>query len=184
MKSIFLVFIITVLFLVGMTKFTNDTNYNEAIRYAELSQYYNQLENGNVDNGGIFLETIELEVNFEGAVKSTKTIKVSYGTYLSEAIEKMGGLLEEADLRCINKNKVILESQSFYIPIGKNDDKVSINTAYEDELMTLTSVGGITASRIIEYRELNGNYDSLEAIMNVNGIGKQTFNKIKDNIIL
>jgi hypothetical protein len=44
MKSIIVVFVVTVLFLVGMTKFTNDTNYNEALRYHELSQYYNYIE--------------------------------------------------------------------------------------------------------------------------------------------
>ena len=57
MKSILLVFVITIMFLVGMTKFTNDTNYNEAIRYAELSQYYNQSLNiggGGSENSGIF----------------------------------------------------------------------------------------------------------------------------------
>ena len=34
MTSIFLVFLITLCFLIGMTKFTNDTNYNEAVRYS------------------------------------------------------------------------------------------------------------------------------------------------------
>ena len=43
MKTIILVFVITVLFLVGMTKFTNDTNFNEAVRYASLSNYYNSI---------------------------------------------------------------------------------------------------------------------------------------------
>ena len=184
MKSIFIVFVITVLFLVGMTKFTNDTNYNEAIRYAELSQYYDQKANGNSVPGNVFLETIELEVSFEGEVKSKKTIKVSYGTYLYQAIEEIGGLSKDADMRCINEYYVILTNQIFYIPGGKDLDKVSINNASEDELMTLPSVGGITASRIIEYRENNGEFETLEAIMNVNGIGSKTFNSIKDSIML
>ena len=187
MKSILLVFVITVMFLVGMTKFTNDTNYNEAIRYAELSQYYNQSLNiggGGSENSGIFLETIKIKVNFEGEVKSKKTIEITYGSYLSQAIEEVGGLSSEADTRCINMNYVILEDQSFYIPGGKDLPKVSINTADEDELMSLASVGGVTAKKIIEYRDVNGKFETLEALMNVNGIGTQTFNKVKDFIML
>lgn len=187
MKSILLVFVITVMFLVGMTKFTNDTNYNEAIRYAELSQYYNQSLNiggGGSENSGIFLETIKIKVSFEGEVKSKKTIEITYGSYLSQAIEEIGGLSSEADTRCINMNYVILEDHSFYIPGGKDLPKVSINTADEDELMSLASVGGVTAKKIIEYRDANGKFETLEALMNVNGIGTQTFNKVKDFIML
>ena len=185
MKSILLVFVITIMFLVGMTKFTNDTNYNEAIRYAELSQYYNQSLNiggGGSENSGIFLETIKIKVNFEGEVKSKKTIEITYGSYLSQAIEEIGGLSSEADTRCINMNYVILEDQSFYIPGGKDLPKVSINTADEDGLMSLASVGGVTAKKIIEYRDANGKFETLEALMNVNGIGTQTFNKVKDSV--
>ena len=187
MKSVLLVFVITVLFLIGMTKFTNDTNYNEAIRYMELSEYYDQMQNGGGTNGGgenVFLETIELEVTFSGAVKKTKSISVAYGSYLSYAIEQAGGLLEDADERCINKYYVILENRDFYIPFGSDLDKISINKADIDELMNLESIGSITASRIIEYRNTYGGFETLESIMNVTGIGTSTFNKIKDSIIL
>ena len=79
MKSIILVFIITICFLVGMTKFTNDTNYNEAVRYAELSEYYNQVGSSNVNQGGgVFLETIDIEITFSGEVKSKKSFKISH----------------------------------------------------------------------------------------------------------
>jgi len=184
MKSIALVFIVTVLFLIGMTKFTNNTNYNEAIKYIELSQYYNGIQEDANGGGNVFLETIELEVSFTGEVKSTKTITISYGSYLSQAIEEIGGLTSEADTRCFNYNFVILENSQFYIPGGKTLDKVSINDADEEELMTLSNVGSITAERIIEYREYYGEFESLESLMNVKGIGTQTFNKIKDFIML
>ena len=50
--------------------------------------------------------------------------------------------------------------------------------------MNLESIGSITASRIIEYRNTYGGFETLESIMNVTGIGTSTFNKIKDSIIL
>lgn len=183
MKSVFVVFVITVLFLVGMTKFTNDTNYNEALRYAELSQYFNQIENGETGNN-VFLDTVELEVSFSGAVKSSETFVVAYGTFLSQAIDEMGGLTSDADERCINYNYIILENSNFYIPSGIDEEKVSINEADKEELVTLVSIGGVTASRIIEYRETYGEFRCLEDLMNVKGIGSQTFNKVKDYIIL
>ena len=182
MKSIILVFVITVLFLIGMTKFTNDTNYNETIRYAELSQFYN--EGGEIENDNVFLETIKMEVSFSGAVNSTNKVEISYVSYLTKAIELIGGLKVDADTICIDNNFVILQNHQFYIPYGINEEKVSINKADEEELMTLTSIGGITAKRIIEYRELNGSFNYLEQIMEVNGIGTITFEKIKDYIIL
>ncbi len=184
MKSIFIVFAITVLFLVGMTKFTNDTNYNEALRYVELSQYMSNMGGSNNLGGNIFLETVDLEVSFEGEVKSNKTVEVKYGTYISQGIEMIGGLTEDADLRCINLDLVILESTTYYVPGGKDLEKVSINTATKDELMSLSQIGGVIATRIVEYREMYGGFSSLESLLNVNGIGAYTFNKIKDSVML
>ena len=99
MKSIIVVFVVTVLFLVGMTKFTNDTNYNEALRYHELSQYYNYIEGETEisEDDEILFETIEIDVTFFGAVRNEKTVSVKAGSYLSTAIEEVGGLAKFVD---------------------------------------------------------------------------------------
>ena len=62
--------------------------------------------------------------------------------------------------------------------------KVSINTASKEELMTLYGIGEAKAGAIIEYREKNGNFASIEDIKNVSGIGDAIFEKIKDNITI
>lgn len=62
--------------------------------------------------------------------------------------------------------------------------KVSINTASKEELMTLSGIGEAKAGAIIEYREKNGNFASIEDIKNVSGIGDAIFEKIKDNITI
>lgn len=59
---------------------------------------------------------------------------------------------------------------------------VNINTASQSELETLSGIGEVKAKAIIEYRQSNGNFNSIEEIKNVSGIGDALFAKIKDYI--
>lgn len=59
---------------------------------------------------------------------------------------------------------------------------VNINTAGEHTLSLLPGIGETLAERIIAYREANGGFASADEIMNVNGIGEGTFEKIKELI--
>ncbi|MDY6831428.1 MAG: helix-hairpin-helix domain-containing protein [Thermodesulfobacteriota bacterium] len=54
---------------------------------------------------------------------------------------------------------------------------VNINTASVDELTTLTGVGKEIARRIIEYREANGSFKSVEQLKEVKGIGAKILEK-------
>ena len=60
--------------------------------------------------------------------------------------------------------------------------KINLNTATTEELDTLPGIGPALAQRIIEYREANGPFESIEGIINVSGIGEVTFEKLKDRI--
>lgn len=59
---------------------------------------------------------------------------------------------------------------------------VNINTADVAELAALPFVGPAIAQRIVDYREANGQFEKIEDIMNVKGIGEKTFQKIKDHL--
>ena len=63
-----------------------------------------------------------------------------------------------------------------------SDGRIDINHASKEELITLSGIGAGKAEDIIAYREANGGFESTEDIMNVSGIGKATFDKIKDRI--
>ena len=62
--------------------------------------------------------------------------------------------------------------------------KVNINTATQDELDGLPGIGPALAQRIIDFREENGNFKSIEDIQNVKGIGDSKFDEIKDKIVV
>lgn len=65
---------------------------------------------------------------------------------------------------------------------GTSGSKVNINTASVDDLQTLEGIGESKAKSIIEYRNTNGKYKTIEDIKNVSGIGDSAFEKIKNNI--
>lgn len=59
---------------------------------------------------------------------------------------------------------------------------VNINTAGLEELMTLPGIGQVRAEAIIAYRQQEGNFETIEDIMNVKGIKTGVFSKINNRI--
>ena len=64
----------------------------------------------------------------------------------------------------------------------KTDEPVNINTATKEELQTISGIGEGKAQAIIDYREEFGNFNTIEDILNVSGIGESVYEKIKDHI--
>ncbi len=65
---------------------------------------------------------------------------------------------------------------------GKEDDEglsIFINDASQSELERLPGIGPVIAERILEYRSKHGKFHTLEALMEVNGIGQKTYEKLK-----
>lgn len=66
----------------------------------------------------------------------------------------------------------------------KLNGKISLNNASVTELTKLTGIGEKKAQAIIEYRNQNGGFKTIEEITKVSGIGASTFEKIKDQLTL
>ena len=77
---------------------------------------------------------------------------------------------------CVDKNTTN-ESNKDTVPA-----KININTDNKEKLMTISGIGSSKADAIIEYRTKNGNFKTTEDIMNVSGISKTIYDKIKDTI--
>ena len=64
------------------------------------------------------------------------------------------------------------------------DEKVDINTATVKELKTIPGIGQVIAERIVEYRETERAFSTVDDLLNVKGIGKATLEKIRAYIIV
>lgn len=67
-------------------------------------------------------------------------------------------------------------------PVTDENGKININTADKQNLMSLPGIGEVKSQAIIDYRNENGNFETIEDITKVSGIGEKTFEKIKDLI--
>ena len=148
-------------------------------------------------------------VDIGGEVAAPGVYEVTEGTRLFEVINRAGGLTEEADIDVINRAETVYDGQKILIAsyeetkneknsagagsgqtAGNNADsekgtadtdgeKVNINTADSAELQSIPGIGPSKADRIIEYRDTQGRFSTIEDIKNISGIGNKTFESIK-----
>lgn len=146
------------------------------------------------------LEDKTIVVEIKGQVKKPDVYTIDENSIINDLIDLAGGVTENADLSNINRAKKLQNHEMIYIA-DKNDINndytqatnmengsmdneilVDINTATTDKLKTLNGIGDSKAKSIIEYREQNGGFKSIEEIKNVTGIGDKMFEKIKESI--
>ena len=57
-----------------------------------------------------------------------------------------------------------------------------MNTATVEELMSVPGIGQVIAQRIVEFREKNGPFKSIDDLLKVQGIGEKSLARIKDHL--
>ena len=142
-----------------------------------------------------------LSVYVSGAVARPGVYRLPQGSRVQDAILTAGEALPGADLAALNLAAPLADGDRVDVPVkgaagssqpaasvsdpasgGAVDGPVDINTATQEMLESLPGIGPTLAQRIIDYRQSNGPFASIEAIQDVSGIGPGIFEKIKDLI--
>jgi len=178
-------FIITSLILLFKTIHTN-----EPIRFSS-------------DQASGSAEARMIVVDIEGSVKSPGVYELPEGSRVADLLDKAGGLTPDADSewvgKTLNRASILTDGAKLYIPKkgevqgasqtgGKTNTVsettgvgiISINTATEKELDTLTGVGVVTAQKIISGRP----YQRIEELLERKIVGASVYEKIKGQITL
>ena len=151
-------------------------------------------------------------VHITGEVKEPGIIELPSEARIADAIEAVGGVTEGADLDEVNLAFVLSDGQKVYIP-NKNEkevsgekvyitagsgnniivqdkveegkkQKVNINEAKQEDFEQLPGIGPSIAKKIIEYREQNGKFTSIDELQEVKGIGEAKFENIKEYVTI
>lgn len=184
------------------------SNQEQNLEIKEEIKTNDQIENNSNEQQ---LEKNEnIIVHVSGAVNKEGIVELKNNSRIIDAIDKAGGLKDEADITNINLAYIIEDGMKIHIPskeekestiivesninsgtveqsneIKSNNNKklkININTATKTDLETLPGIGESTALKIVEYRKEKGKFKLIEDIKQVNGIGENKFNKIKELI--
>lgn len=167
--------------------------------------------NTKVEGSNTKVEGSNIKVDIKGAVKDPGVYEIKKGSRVTDLIKLAGGGTSDADLDATNlsaklndedcivickkgeENKTqtplntTLKSKSNESTISDSSSAekgaiININTASKEELKTLTGIGDAKADVIIEYRQQNGGFKSVEELTKVGGIGEKTLSKFIDKI--
>ena len=138
-----------------------------------------------------------ITVDVKGAVKSPGIYNLPLGSRVHDAVQKAGGMTENADSKNLNLAQKVSDESLVYVPSKEETDiqeaspnttssketkKVNINKASLEELKQVKGLGGKRAQDIIDYRESKGTFKSVDDLKKVSGIGAKTIEKLKDYV--
>lgn len=172
-----------------------------------ISKQYNK-DTYIINNEEYIKQDDKIYVYISGEVNYDGMFEFNIGITLKEVLDKIGGLTEDADISKLDLDQILTDKQKIIIPSQIQDEEVeydedeeyndieseenveteeneefliNINTATIDELTKLDGIGTATAEKILEYRESN-EFESIEDIMEVSGIGETKFENIRKDI--
>ncbi len=135
----------------------------------------------------------EIVVNIIGEVKTAGSYTLPLGSSLDNALE-LAGVTDNSDLQSLDLSRVLTDGESITVAsvtvaaasdsTGNTNSSCLININSNDvtTLQQLNGIGEVKAAAIIAYRQDHGDFNSIEEIRNVSGIGNATYEKIKDYI--
>lgn len=187
----------------GIEKNKDENNKNENNLIDNKIEEKNKIIihiSGSIVNEGI----LELDENSRisdaieksgGLTEGADMSEINLAFVLSDGMKVYIPNIKDKEIKNKNEDKTNLyikkESGVSTIVDNLNNDKnsiknmkININTANLNELDMLPGIGDSTAQKIIDYRNENGKFNSIEDIKNIKGIGESKFEKIKDYIVV
>ncbi len=139
-----------------------------------------------------------LLVHVAGAVRRPGLYEFPDGTRVADAIESAGGPTRRANLDLLNLAQPLVDGTKIEVlqrgdvatvaaageaaaPAGA---AISLNSADQTLLETIPGIGPVTAAAIVQHRQNIGRFESLEQLLDVDGIGPATFDGIRAYITL
>ncbi|WP_460802361.1 ComEA family DNA-binding protein [Microbacterium sp. GXF6406] len=136
----------------------------------------------------------ELYVHVLGQVAAPGLYVLDRDARVVDALAAAGGTLDDADLQAVNLARELSDGEQLIVPvIGAvettaagggaapiGDGRVDLNNADSAALETLPRIGPALAQRIIDWREKNGRFRSVEDLLAVSGIGEKMLEGLRD----
>lgn len=129
-------------------------------------------------------------VHVSGAVAAPGLYVLDQGARVVDAVAAAGGFAAEADHAAVNLARPVSDGEQLHVPAvgagpapateSPGDGRVNLNTADTAALDTLPRIGPAMAARIIEWRDANGRFTSVEDLLSVPGIGDKMLEALRD----
>lgn len=188
-----------------------EVGFEENLEELESSDINEQTNENIIENTEEQKDIIVIHI--AGEVNNPSVIYINNDSRIIDAINMAGGVTDKANLSKVNLAYKLADGMKIYIPSIYDEDEqeyisqksgnnvvvdegkgivsnkedsimVNINTASEEELKKLPGIGSSIAIRIINYRNENGKFKTIEDLKNVSGIGDAKFNNIKNYICI
>ena len=137
-------------------------------------------------------ELPSLYVHVFGSVVRPGLYRLDDGARVVDVIAAAGGLTPDAEATAVNLARRLTDGEQLYVPaVGEappaataggvaSDGRVNLNTADVAALDTLPRIGSAIAERIIQWRETNGAFTSVDDLLSVPGIGEKMLTGLRD----
>jgi competence protein ComEA len=127
-------------------------------------------------------------VHILGEVAAPGLYELREGDRAVDAVAAAGGFTTDADQAQLNLARFLVDGEQIVVPAvgdspaptGESGGKVNLNSADVTQLQALPRIGPAMAQRIVDWREANGRFASVEDLLSVTGIGAKTFAALKD----
>lgn len=132
----------------------------------------------------------QLVVAVSGQVHRPGLVRLPAGARVADALQAAGGPLPGVDLSTVNLARKLTDGELIAIGVvveggpSPGGGKVNLNTATLAQLDTLPGVGPVLAQRIIDYRTKRGGFRNVAELQQVDGIGDETFSRLKDLVVV